>query len=174
MLRLHTMLNRLTDRLAKGLFALGGILLLVILGLTLGNIILRALGMPMRGVVEISGFLGAAAIGLCLPRAQRTGSHIEAGMLNDRLPRTLRRGVQSGISLLCLGFMVLATVEMLGLGLFVLEVEELIDGWSFSYYGLVFALAAGCSAQALVMVDDMVQAFTALGGADDAAGEVLA
>jgi len=167
MLRLHTMLNRLTGRLSKGLFALGGVLLLVVLGLTLANIILRALGMPMRGVVEISGFLGAAAIGLCLPRAQRTGSHIEAGMLNDRLPRTARRVLQSGISLLCLVFMVIATVEMLGLGLFVLEVEELIDGWNFSYYGLVFALAAGCAVQALVMVDDMVQAFAAFSGAHE-------
>ncbi len=152
-------LNRLTDRLARLLFAAGGVLLLAILGLTLGNIILRAMGMPLRGVVEISGFLGAAAVGLCLPRAQRTGSHIEAGMLSERLPLAARRGLQVVVSCLCLGFMALAASEMIGLGLFVHEVEELIDGWDFSYDFLVFALAAGCAVQALVLADDLLQAF---------------
>ena len=158
MTTLHHLLNRLTDKLARGLFALGGVLLLAILLLTLANITMRALGMPMRGVVEISGFLGAGAIGLCLPRAQRTGSHIEAGMLNERLPLSLRQGLQVCVSLLCLAFLLLAAWETLGLGIFVFEVEELIDGWSFSYYLLVFALAAGCAVQALVLIDDLFQA----------------
>ena len=176
MIVLSKRLNRLADRLARLLFGVGGLLLLVILGLTLGNIIVRALGMPMRGVVEISGFLGAAAIGLCLPRAQRTGSHIETGMFSDRLPRSLRRVQQITISVLCLAFMILATSEMLGLGFFVHEMEELIDGWNFSYDFLVFALAAGCAAQALVLADDMLQAFVAYSrrGRQSAPGVALA
>lgn len=156
--RFCAMLNRLTDGLSRLLFGLGGILIAAMLALTLGNIILRLCGLPLRGVIEISGYLGAAAIGLCLPRAQRTGSHIEAGMLNERLPRPVRRLCQALVLVLSIGFMLLAADEMIALGLFVHEMDERIDGWSFSYTPFVFALALGCAGQALVLVNDGIQA----------------
>lgn len=150
-------LNRATEGLSRLLFALGGALIVAILALTLGNIVLRLCGMPMRGVIEISGYLGAAAIGLCLPRAQLAGSHIEAGMLDESLPPFARRVIRIAVLLISVAFMLLAADEMLSLGLFVHEMDELIDGWDFSYAPLVFALALGCFGQTLVLVNDLIQ-----------------
>ena len=164
MLFLCACLNRVTDTVSRLLFALGGAVLVCILTLTLGNIILRLFGMPVRGVIEISGYLGAAAVGLCLPRAQRTGSHIEAGMMNERLPVLPRRCLQLLTLLLSVAFMLMAASETYALGRFVREMDELIDGWGFSYDFLVFALALGCAVQALVLINDLVQAAAAAYG----------
>lgn len=149
--------DRVTARFSAVLFVGGGAALVGVLGLTLAGIILRACDRPLRGVVEISGYLGAAAIGLCLPRTQRAAGHIEGGMFHERLPRQTRRWQRGGATLAGMAFMGLLAVEMTGLGLFVREGMERIDGWDFSYDAMVFALALGCAGQALEMFNELVQ-----------------
>ena len=149
-------LNRLLLNTARAMFAAGGVLLVLMLALTLTNIGARGLfDHSLRGVVEISGFLCAAAIGLSLPLAQIKGCHVTAGLLEERLPAAWIRAQQALTAAACVFFLGVAATEMVSLGLFVLDVDERIDGWNFSYYGLVFALAAGCVVQALVLMAEL-------------------
>lgn len=153
-----TRLNRLLLNTARAMFAAGGVLLILMLALTLTNICARSfLHHSLRGVVEISGFLCAAAIGLSLPLAQVKGCHVAAGLLEERLPAAWIRAQQALTAAACVFFLGVAATEMLSLGLFVLEVDERVDGWNFSYYGLVFALAAGCIVQALVLLEELAR-----------------
>ena len=159
-----TRLNRLLLSTARAMFAAGGVLLVLMLALTLTNIFTRGLlHHSLRGVVEISGFLCAAAIGLSLPLAQIRGCHVAAGLLEERLPAVWIRGQQMLTSAACVFFLGVTATEMVSLGLFVLEVDERVDGWNFSYYGLVFALAAGCVVQALVLLAEMARVLAGRG-----------
>lgn len=144
---------------ARAMFGVGGLLLVLMLFLTLANILTRGLfGYSLRGVVEISGYLCAAAIGLSLPLAQIKGCHVAAGLLEERLPAGWIRAQRVLTALACVFFLGVVATEMTALGLFVLDVDERIDGWNFRYYGLVFALAAGCAVQALVLAAELVRA----------------
>ncbi len=152
---------------ARAMFAAGGLLLAAMLTLTLTNIVARGLfGYSLRGVVEISGYMCAAAIGLSLPLAQIKGCHIAAGLLEERLPTGWIRIQRTLTALACVFFLGVTALEMASLGLFVLEVDERIDGWNFSYYGLVFALAAGCAGQALVLVAELLRALPGRSGSE--------
>ena len=148
----------MTEKLARLLFMTGGSLVLVILALALGNMLLRALGEPLRGVVEISGYLGAAAMGLCLPYVQHRAGHIEGGLMHERLPRVCRR-MQRPLTLAAATvFMGVLTWELADYGLFVHEGMERIDGWDFGYAGLVGAVALGCAVQALMLGQETLAA----------------
>lgn len=149
-------LDRLTEQLALALFVTGGAMLLLVFGLALVNMAMRALGQPLRGMVEISGYLGAAAMGLCLPWVQRQAGHVEGGLLHQRLSRPCRLVQRSLTALASMVFMVVVTLELAELGWFVHEGMERIDGWDFGYAGLVGALALGCAVQALVLGCDLI------------------
>lgn len=143
---------------ARAMFGAGGLLLTAMLGLTLTNIVLRSLfGQSLRGVVEISGYMCAGAIGLCLPLAQARGCHVAAGMLEERLPLVWIRCQRGLTAAACVLFLGMAALEMASLGLFVLEMDERVDGWNISYYGMVFALAAGCAMQAMVVLMELAR-----------------
>lgn len=166
-------LNRLLLDTSRAMFAAGGVLLALMLVITLTNILARGLfGYSFRGVVEISGFLCAAAIGLSLPLAQIRGCHVAAGLLEERLPAAWIRAQQALTAAACVFFLGVTATEMVSLGLFVLDVDERIDGWNFSYYGLVFALAAGCVVQALVLVAELIRLLSGRG--ETRAGEIRA
>lgn len=150
-------LDKMTEQVALVLFVMGGALLLLIFGLAIVNMAMRAVGQPLRGMVEISGYLGAAAMGLCLPWVQRQGGHVEGGLLHERLPRPCRLGQRVVTALVSMVFMVAVTLELTELGWFVHEGMERIDGWDFGYAGLVAALALGCATQALVLGCDTLK-----------------
>ncbi len=135
-----------------------GALLLFLLCLTLYNIGLRFFAeQSLRGVVEISGYLVAAAIGLSLPQAQIRSSHIMGGMFSERLPRSFRR-MQNAIAMLAtIALMALLATETAALAFFVQEMNEQVDGWNFSYYGFVFTLSFACFLQVLVMIGMLLQ-----------------
>ncbi len=150
---------RVLEKAARVMFVAGGALLLMMLALTLTNIGMRFfLGSSLRGAVEISGCLCAAGIGLCLPMAQMQGCHVAAGMAEERLPMLWRKVQAVLVMLVSAGLLLVAATEIVSLGLFVMEVDERIDGWDFSYYGLVFALAAGCAVQALAELAPLAHA----------------
>ncbi len=146
-----TLFTRTMDRLSKMLFLLGGCALLLVLGLTLANIILRPFGHSIRGVVEISGYLAGAALGLCLPWVQRHSGHMTGGVWFQRMPLRAQKIHNVLVPFLCLLVMFVVTRELIDFGMFVHEGMETIDGWNISYTWFIGALALGCAVQSLVL-----------------------
>lgn len=151
-------IDRLTTIATKVMLYAGGVLLLGIMVLTLVNIGMRGMGNGLRGGVEVSGFLGAAAMGLCLPWVQKQRGHAEGGLLYDKLPKAVKQVHDVLVPLLCLALTVAFTRELYDLGVFIHEGMEVVDGWGIPIVYFVGALIVGCAMQCLVVMLEVLKA----------------
>lgn len=132
--------------------ALGGMVMLVMLAVVTANICMRPFGGSIRGTVEVSGYLCALAVGLCMPAAQMAGSHIAAGLWSGSLPRPVRRFEKLGVSLLCAGLLFLVARELLGIAEYAADMGEYIEGFDVSYYGMALGFAFGIALHGLIFI----------------------
>lgn len=122
---------------------LGGIAMLAMLVIVFGNIVMRPFGESIRGTVEISGYLCALAVGLCMPAAQTVGSHIAAGVWVSSLPRPVRLLQKLLSSLICAALLALVARELFGIAGYADGMGEYIEGFGISYSGMALGFAAG-------------------------------
>ena len=143
-------MNAFLDISGKGLryaalaaSAVGGMTMLVMLGIVATNIAMRFLGGTLRGTSEISGYLCALAVGLCMPAAQAAGSHIAGGVWTSSFPQTVQRIQKCAASLLCMVLLALVARELHSLAEYARDMDEYIDGFNIPYYGMTFGFALG-------------------------------
>ena len=139
-------------RLAFASAVLGGAALLVMLCIVTANIALRPFGGSLRGTVEVSGYLCALAIGLCLPAAQLTGSHINAGLCVSSLPLFLQRVQNIGaclVSMVLLGFV---AWELYDIAAYARDMGEYIEGFAIPYYPMTLGFAYGAALHAVLFI----------------------
>jgi TRAP-type C4-dicarboxylate transport system permease small subunit len=147
----------LLRKAAYAMAACGVIGMLVMLGLVSANIVLRPFGAGLRGSVEISGYLCALAVGLCMPAAQLAGSHISVGLLAQKCPvclQTAQTALCSLASCLALG---LAGREIVAIAEYARDTGEYIEGFGISSYGLALGLAAGLFLHALLFAHSLLR-----------------
>lgn len=139
--------------------AVGGVVMLAMLGIVGANIVMRPLGGSIRGAVEISGYLCALAVGLCMPSAQAVGSHIAAGLWASSLPRGLRRIEKAACNLMCAGLLALTARELFAVADYAVEAGEYIEGFDISYYGMALGFAFGIALHAVLFLHAALRAF---------------
>lgn len=130
----------------------GGIAMLAMLAIVSGNIVMRPFGESIRGTVEISGYLCALAVGLCMPAAQTVGSHIAAGVWVSSLPRPVRLFQKLLSSLICAALLILVARELFGIAEYADDMGEYIEGFGISYSGMALGFAAGICLHAALFV----------------------
>jgi TRAP-type C4-dicarboxylate transport system permease small subunit len=94
-------------RVSRGVNAVAGVTLTLIMGVTVTDVILRSLGRPIVGTFELVAFLGAVVIGFSIPFTSWVRGHIYVDFFIGKLPRKARNAVH------------LAT-RCMGIGLFIL------------------------------------------------------
>jgi len=109
--------NRWLRRIEACLSWLAAGALIAMMALVNANVFLRPLGMPIWGVFEVVGFLGAFVIAFSLIHPTLHGGHLSVELLVTRLPRDAQQ--------------VLAVVNLL-VGLFVMG----LVAWQTARYGL--------------------------------------
>ncbi len=149
------MFTRLTDKIVKALFFFGCALFLLTFVLILLNIGTRSVGSNLRGIVELSGYLAAASLGLCLPLIQREQSHASAGLYFARLTPFMQDVLKLLTCALCLFLSVVFTMEVADLTLFVHEGMETIDGLDVPSAFFVFLFTLACAGQGLVLLFEL-------------------
>ncbi len=150
------MISQSIQKITTALFALGALLFLSVLVLTVTNIGMRAFDSSLRGAVELTGFLGAAALGLCLPHIQFQKAHANAGIFYTRLGATTQTVLRIFVSLLCFAITVACTRELMDLTLFTHEGMEVVDGFDIPSAYFMATLALGCAGQCLVLSLDIL------------------
>jgi TRAP-type C4-dicarboxylate transport system permease small subunit len=122
-------------------------LLLVLLCTTCAAFGLRPFGLAWRGAVEAGGYVCAAAVGLCLPMSQFAGSHITGGLWAGIFPRAAQRFLGVVIGLICAALLAAAGFEVFDIAVYIRQSGELMEGFPFSAFGMVAALALGLAGQ---------------------------
>ena len=150
-------MNTILDSTEKGLryaalaaAGIGCLAMLVMLGIVSTNIALRPFGYPLRGTAEISGYICALAVGLCMPAAQLAGSHIAGGVWTSSFPRAAQLLQKSICSLLCMALLAFTARELYGIAEYAQEMGEYIDGFNIPYYGMTLGLALGIALHAAI------------------------
>lgn len=138
---------------------LGGVVLLIMLLLFCANIALRMTGGGLHGTVEISGYLCAMAVGLCLPAAQLGGSHIELGVLTAGFSErslSIQKALVSVLSMLVLLFVF---KELLDLANYTSLSGETIEGFPFSGVAMILGMSFGVLLHALLFLSCVLRVF---------------
>ncbi len=145
------MIQRTIHTMVRGLFFLGMVLFLGMFALILLNIALRLGGESVRGAVELSSYLGAAALALCLPQVQYARAHAEVGLRFATLAPVLQKGLPVLVALLCLAMNLALTLELYDLAVFIHEGREVVDGFNVPSALFVAMLTLGCAGQGIVL-----------------------
>lgn len=91
------------------------LLLLAMFLLIMTNVVLRAFSFYINGASEYAGYLMAASFFMSLPYAMGTGRHLKVDLIEDLLPRSLKRLVPIWASLaasLAVGYWFYYSVRM--------------------------------------------------------------
>lgn len=137
---------------------IGGAAMLVMLAIVGANIALRPFGESIRGTVEISGYLCALAVGLCMPAAQLAGSHIAAGLWASALPEKGRKLRAAFGNCVCAAFLFAVAGELHAIAEYASDMGEYIEGFGFSYYGMALLFAFGIALHAALFLLAAVKA----------------
>jgi len=157
------------SKVANGaLAAAGGLTLVGMMLLTVGDMVLRVFGRPLAGTYEIIGWLAAAAMALSLGYTQRNRGHVAITLFLDRLtPRT--RGVVGCLTdLISLLLFAAVAWQVARYGDVLRESGSLSETLKVIVYPWVFIVALGAAGITLALaVDFLRSAGRLLTGAPD-------
>ncbi len=143
---------------------IAGVILLVMIGLTLADVVLRYLGRPIVGAYEIIAFLGAAVIGLALPRASILKTHVYVDLLIDKLPLKTQKVMKTITRILVFLMFFGAAWYFVVMGKNYMATKTVTMSLKVPFYPVVFALAVSCIVQCLVALCEI---FGHEGGRDE-------
>jgi TRAP-type C4-dicarboxylate transport system permease small subunit len=146
-------------RAAYAAAAIGGAAMILMLVLVTANMVLRPFGGTVRGAVEAGGYLCALGIGLCMPAAQMSGSHIAAGLWVSSLPDAAQLAQGSAGSLLCAILLILVGRELFDIAAYALETGESIEGFGISCCGMAAGFGLGVALHAALFLHAFLRVF---------------
>lgn len=103
---------KVVEGLVKVLKWIGAASLACMMFVTCIDVIMRALGSPLLGAVEIVGFLATLTIAASLPHTHVMRGHAGVDMLVRRLPKRVRGGVDFVTGVLSLGLFIIIAWQM--------------------------------------------------------------
>ena len=153
--------TNLVHRVDLYLHYVAGAGLVVMMLATMTDIILRAAGHPVVGVIEIVSFCGAIVIGLAIPHSTAKKVHIAVDFLTDRLTPRGRARLALLTRLMGIALFLFASYNFVLYSLDLWRAREVSGALRIPFYPLTMGLAFSCLMQALTLV---CQLFALLGG----------
>ncbi len=145
-------LNRLAGIMA-------GVILVFMILLTMGNIVLRRVWVPIRGTYEIMGFAGAVITALSMGFTQKKREHIQVDIFIRRFPTGVKQAVFVVNNGLCTLFFLMAAWFVGRRGMTLLETGEVSETLRMVYYPFAFVVALGCFLLAAMLFLDLLKLF---------------
>ena len=148
---------RQVRRLSSFINVVGGISLVFLMSLTLTDVLLRSLKMPITGTYELVALSSAVVIGFSLPFTSWMRGHIYVDFLLAKLSPRVRT-----IFNLCTRFLVFALFILIGwnlirYGIALHRSGEVSLTLNIPFYPVAYGLGICSFIQCLVMVCDMVK-----------------
>ena len=150
------MLEKISDRLNRwATAAAGGILVFMIL-LTVANILLRKVWIPVRGTYEMMGFAGAVMTALAMGITQKKKEHIHVDILFNRFPSPVRRVLLAVNTGICALFFAMAGWYVAAKAHTLFATGEVSETLRMVYYPFAYVVAAGCFLLAVMLLIDTI------------------
>ena len=115
---------------------------------------------PVKGTVDMASLLGALIIAGAIPYTHVLKGHIRIGLLVDRLPHRIRHIIEGVIHLIGFSLFVLISWQATLFAKSTSEIGELSEVLKIPLTPFAYIVAIGCIALALVLLIDLIKAFS--------------
>jgi TRAP-type C4-dicarboxylate transport system permease small subunit len=150
------MLEKISDRLNRWATAGAGVILVFMILLTVANIVLRKVWVPVRGTYEMMGFAGAVMTALAMGVTQQRKEHIHVDILFNRFPAPVRRVLSAVNTGICAVFFAVAGWYVAGKAHTLLSTGEVSETLRMAYYPFAYVVAGGCFLLAAMLLIDTI------------------
>lgn len=124
---------------------------------TLIDVIMRNLGHPIVGSVEIISFCGAVIIGFAIPYTSWKKAHVYVDILIDKLNPKKRKVLNSVTRLLGIALFAFIGYNFILFGIDLVRTGEVSSSFKLPYYPIAWGLSLSCFLQSLTLVVDFVK-----------------
>lgn len=146
-------------QLSRGFNLIAGIAITFIMLLTVTDVVLRSLRMPITGAYELVAFSGALVIGFALPLTSFMRGHIYVDFFILKLPPGLRAAANLVTRLLGIALFLLIGWNLWQVGLDLRRAGEVSLTLQLPFYPVAFGVALCCFTVSLVLAADIVKIF---------------
>lgn len=155
-------------KLDLGFEWVAGIVLALMMVTTLVDVLARAFGHPIVGMIEIITFSGAVVVGFSLPASSWKRSHIYVDIVVDKLPSGPRKALNCTTKVMSILLFLFISYNFIVYGQALKQSGEVSPAFGIPYYPLTYGLALACLLQALTLFCDI---FRILGEGDSTVRE---
>jgi TRAP-type C4-dicarboxylate transport system permease small subunit len=142
----------------RGFNTVAGTAVAAMMLLTCLDVVLRLLRRPVPGAYEIIGFLGTVAISFSLAYTSLEKGHIAVELLVEKLPRRVRLGVESLVSLIGAALFALIARQSAVYALDLRQSGEVSVTLTMPIYPFILGVAVGCGLLCLVLLAEGMKA----------------
>jgi len=153
-------LEKISNRLNKLFIWVGGIALVTMTLIACTNMLLRPLGIPLKGAYELVGFLGALVVAFPLAYAQITRAHIAVDILANRFSKRTQKVMNVVNSFLCMIFFILVAWQLTIFATTIWKRGETSETLRIIYHPFVYTVAVCCLLLAFVLLIDFLKLIT--------------
>jgi len=153
-------MKRLMAAVLKGdtiLYAIAGGVLAVMIVLTLCDVILRNLGHPITGSMEIIQYGGSIVFGFSIPYATWIGAQVLVDLVTQKLGPKNRRRVESVTRTIGMVMFLFIAYNFFMYALDVRQTGELTASFKIPYYPFCFAISLSFLFQSLTIFCDLIK-----------------
>jgi len=152
-------LLKIIYKISKGLNNIASVMLAFMILLTVADVILRSVRMPILGTYEMVGLLGAIIIGFSIPLTSWMKAHVRVDFFLFKFSATGRRILN--IITRCLGIALFLIIgwNLIILGIDIYRVGEVTPTRHIPFYPVFYGVGASCFFQCIVLLCDIVKIF---------------
>jgi TRAP-type C4-dicarboxylate transport system permease small subunit len=136
---------------------ISGSVLAIMMIVTLLDVIMRNLGRPIVGTIEIISFLGSVVVGFAIPYASWKKAHVYVDLLVGKLSQ--RNKITFDVITRCMGIALFAFVgsNFIIYGLDLRRTHEVSPSFRLPYYPIPFGLSLSSFLECLTLIADLVK-----------------
>ncbi len=125
--------------------------------LTLTDILMRTLGKPIVGSIELVCFSGAIVVGFAIPYSSLAQVHIFVDFLVKRLPPRWSSSLKALTTLMGALLFLLMGYNFILYGLDLIKTGEVSAGLKIPYYPITFGFAFSCMLESATLFSQLIR-----------------
>ena len=139
------------------LYSVAGVVLAFMMLVTLTDVIMRNMGRPIVGTLEIISFCGSVVVGFAIPYASWAKVHVFVDFLVEKLSPRNRKIME--VITRCMGIALFAFISynFILYGLDLRRTHEVSPSFRLPYYPIPFGLSFSCFLQSVTLVADLLK-----------------
>jgi len=137
-------------------FVVAGLGLALMMVVTVVDVVMRYMGRPIFGSMELVCFTSAVVIGFSIPYTSWSKGHIIVDFLLEKLSPKSGRILRIITRCMGIGLFLFAGYNFIAYGLDLIKSGEVSPGFRIPYYPITFGLAVSCFLQSMTLICDLL------------------